>query len=262
MTDPHVLKSQKIWVPLGSTPMFTHYSSLANEFTENNPEVMTRLAHKLGFSPDYSFVDVYSLAEPSLLAMVPRPCLAVLFLSPGTEASKAAFDKEEATMEEYNCSGPDEPSMWFRQTIGHACGLIGLLHCLTNGEPAKHILPNTDLAKLVADAIPLKPTERADLLYNSNVLEIAHKEAAQTGDSRPPGLDEPVDYGFTAFVKGKDGHLWEMEGWRKGPMDRGMLDEDQDVLSPPALERGPLRIINNEKASEQRFSFIALVKND
>lgn len=227
---------------------------------ENNPEVMTKLAHKLGLSPDLSFTEIYSFTEPSLLAMVPRPAHAVLFLWPSSELSDQEFKKEESSMKEYEGTDPDEPVLWFRQTIGHACGLIGLLHCLSNGEAVNHILPNTDLSNLINDATPLPPKERADLLYNSDILEKAHKEAAQTGDSRPPTIDEDVLYGFTAFVKGKDGYLWEMEGWRKGPVRRGKLEED-DLLCEEALEMGPLRIINREKASEQRYSCIALTKN-
>jgi ubiquitin carboxyl-terminal hydrolase L3 len=229
---------------------------------ENNPEVMTKLGHKLGLSPSMSFQDVYSLTEPDLLALIPRPCHAVLFLWPGSEISDADFNREEAAMQAYEGSGNGEPIVWFPQTIGHACGLIGLLHCLTNGEAAKNIVEGSFVDKLIKDAVPLKSKERADLLYNSEELERFHKAAAQTGDSRPPTIDEDVLYAFTAFVKGKDGHLWELEGWRKGPMDRGALAEDEDVLSTKALELGPLRIINREKASEGRFSVIALSTSD
>jgi len=243
--DPHVLSSGKIWVPL-----------------ENNPDVMTKLAHKLGLSPNLGFQDVYSLTEPDLLALIPRPCHAVLFLWPSSDISDADFKREEAAMPAYGGSGPDEPIVWFPQTIGHACGLIGLLHCLTNGEAAKNIVQGSFVDKLIKEAVPLKSKERADLLYNSEELERLHKEAAQTGDSRPPTIEEDVLYAFTAFVKGKDGHLWELEGWRKGPVDRGLLAEEEDVLSTKALELGPLRIINREKASEGRFSVIALSTND
>ena len=232
---------------------------MLTENIENNPTVMTKLSHRLGLSSSLFFQDVFSLTEPELLTLVPRPCLALLFLYPITEESEKAFRSEQASQPEYKGSGPDEPVMWCKQTIGSACGLIGLLHCITNGEAATHIQVDSDLDNLVKAALSLRMKERADLLYNSEMLEQAHQEAAQTGDSKAPTSDERVGYGFTAFVKGKDGHFWELEGRRNGPLDRGLLAEDEDVLSENALRMGPLRIINQEKAVEGRFSCLALV---
>jgi len=219
---------------------------------------MTTLAHRLGLSPTLTFQDVFSLTDPELLALVPRPCLALLFLYPTTVEAEAAFLAENSAQPEYTGSGPDEPVIFYKQTIGHACGTIGTLHCITNGEAASHILDGSDLDELVKSALPLKIHERANLLYNSEKLEKAHKEVAVTGDSRVPTTDEKVGYGYTAFVKGKDGHLWELEGRRNGPVDRGVLAEDEDVLSEKALQSGPLRLINQEKAIEGRFNCLAL----
>jgi ubiquitin carboxyl-terminal hydrolase L3 len=82
------------------------------------------------------------------------------------------------------------------------------------------------------------------------------------GDTAPPttiGEDHSGQH-FVAFVKAKDGHLWELEGGRKGPLDRGVLKEDEDVLSPAALEKGIGRLmrIESEKGGDLRFSVIAL----
>lgn len=49
---------------------------------ENNPTVMSDLAHKLGLSKNLNFHDVYSLTDPDLLAIVPRPAQALLFIYP------------------------------------------------------------------------------------------------------------------------------------------------------------------------------------
>jgi ubiquitin carboxyl-terminal hydrolase L3 len=142
--------------------------------------------------------------------------------------------------------------------VGHACGLIGLLHCLSNGVPSQHIRPGSGLDKLIQAAIPLRPKERADLLYNSDILEIAHKEAANQGDSNVPTPDDPVPYGFTAFVRGKDGHFWELEGRRKGPVDRGVVQADEDLLGERVLGLSVYPYINREKVNETRFSVVAL----
>jgi ubiquitin carboxyl-terminal hydrolase L3 len=220
---------------------------------------MTKLAHRLGLSENLVFQDVYSVTDEDLLAIVPRPCHALLWLFPVTDAGERAYKDEEDELKTYDGTGTNEPVLWFHQTIGHACGLIGLLHCITNGEPATHITPGSELDKLVQAAIPSKPTERSDQLYNSDILEIAHKEAAQEGDSRVPDPSEDVPYGFTAFVKGKDGRLWELEGRRKGPVDRGFLGEDEDILSERVLGLSVYPYINREKVTETRFSCTALV---
>ncbi|KDQ12889.1 hypothetical protein BOTBODRAFT_34032 [Botryobasidium botryosum FD-172 SS1] len=230
---------------------------------ENNPEVMNPLARKLGLSPDLSFHDVLSFTEPDLLAVIPRPAYALLFLFYITPASEKFLEAEEATFPKYEGSGPSEPILWYYQTIGHACGLIGLLHCTTNGAAADFITPDSILSRFIQDAIPLNPTDRAQLIYDFAELESAHYEAAKQGDSIAPDVHagEDVQGAFLAFVKGKDGHLWELEGRRKGPVDRGLLGENEDVLSEKALNMGPLQFLKREEETgggQLMFSCLAL----
>ncbi|KAF8881699.1 hypothetical protein CPB84DRAFT_1817242 [Gymnopilus junonius] len=202
---------------------------------ENNPEVMNHLAYKLGLSKELAFYDVYSLYDSDLLSHIPRPVYALL----EEDNPKGIYDK----------SGPQEPVVWFKQTIDHACGSIGLLHCLFNNpEVVQKIAPGSDLERILKDSIPLKMTERADVLYNSDPLEAAHEEAAKLGDTIAPDVQgaERLGQHFVAFVKAKDGHLWELEGSRKGPLDRGQLAEDEDALSETALKLGLGRLIDIE----------------
>jgi ubiquitin carboxyl-terminal hydrolase L3 len=233
---------------------------LVNGTSENNPEVMSRLVHQLGLSPSLEFTDVYSIDE-DLLAFVPRPSHAILLVFPVTQVYEASRVAEDSSIPEYNGSGPSELVMWFKQTIRNACGLIGLLHAVSNGEARNHILPESDLAALLRQAEPLGPLARADLLYESQVLESAHANAAKQGDTAAPGAEENVDLHFVAFVKGSDGKLWELDGRRKGPLERGTLAGDEDVLSERALDIG-LRIflhkVIERGPSDLRFSLISL----
>ncbi|KAG0652823.1 Ubiquitin carboxyl-terminal hydrolase isozyme L3 [Hyphodiscus hymeniophilus] len=226
---------------------------------ENNPEVMTPLAHKLGLSSSLQFYDVYSLTDPDLLSVIPRPVHALLVIIPLTPAWHASRVEEDGSKAEYAGKGSSEPVIWFKQTVGEACGSIGLLHCVLNGSAKSHILPNSTFAQLRSSAIPLGMEDRAQLLYDSKELEEAHQSVAELGDTAPP--DDGVGCGhFVAFVK-EGGRLWELEGNRKGPVDRGELGEREDVLSERALEMGLGRIIDMEKQSgggELRFSCIAL----
>ncbi|EGY21320.1 ubiquitin carboxyl-terminal hydrolase [Verticillium dahliae VdLs.17] len=229
---------------------------------ENNPDVMNQLAATLGLSSDLEFHDVYSLDDPELLAHIPRPALALLVIIPLTPAWDQSRRAEDADKEDYAGSGPDEPVVWFKQTIGHACGSIGLLQSLINGPAADFIKPGSDLADIRSRAIPLPMADRADLLYNSAPFERAHKSVEQAGDSQADLTGEVEGGHFVSFVK-TGGKLWELEGSRKGPLDRGSLADDEDVLSPRALDNGIKRIIklNADGGGDNlSFSCIALAR--
>ncbi|KIN00138.1 hypothetical protein OIDMADRAFT_42120 [Oidiodendron maius Zn] len=231
---------------------------------ENNPEVMNALAPKLGLSKDLTFYDVYSLTDPDLISLIPRPVYALLAIIPLTPAWNESRIQEDAGKEEYAGSGPSEPVIWFKQTIGHACGSIGLLHCAINGPAKSYVLPDSTFSKIRNDATPLTMHDRAKMLYDNKEFEIAHQSVAELGDTAAPSASEGDRLGqhFVAFVK-ENGRLWELEGSRKGPLDRGALGPDEDVLSPKAIELGIGRIIKMEKANggtDLRFSCIALAK--
>jgi ubiquitin carboxyl-terminal hydrolase L3 len=223
---------------------------------------MNALATKLGLSPTLEFHDVYSLDSQAELAQIPRPALALLVIIPLTTSWAQNRETEDADKEAYTGYGADEPVIWFKQTIGHACGSIGLLHSVINGPAVGFIIPGSDLDKIRKDAIPLPMNERAEMLYNNTAFETAHKSAEQDGDSY---TDEEVKRGgghFVSFVK-SGGKLWELEGNRKGPLERGTLGEDEDVLSPRALEMGIKRIIEMSKSEGGEgllFSCIALAR--
>lgn len=221
---------------------------------------MTGLATELGLSPELKFYDVYSLDELGLLTHIPRPALALLVIIPLTPAWDRDRHAEDAGKGDYMGSGPNEPVIWFKQTIGNACGSIGLLHCALN-EPA-FIRPGSELATIRSRALPLQMTERADMLYHYEPFERAHKSFESVGDTPVPvGWDHAGQH-FVAFVKA-EGKLWELEGGRKGPLERGSLGQDEDVLSPRALELGLGRIIKLEKdngGEDLRFSCIALAR--
>jgi ubiquitin carboxyl-terminal hydrolase L3 len=232
---------------------------------ENNPEVMNHLAQVLGLDDSLSFYDVYSLTDPELLAFIPRPVYALLVIIPFTPSWHETREAEDKDKSEYEGKGEDESVLWFKQTIGNACGSIGLVHCLLNSGASKHIRPNSILDNIRKDALPKAMWERAQVLEDSDEFEKAHADAAKLGDTVAPVELEEYSKGqhFVAFVKAKDGHLWELEGGRMGPLDRGALKEDEDVLSAAALENGLGGMMRREteKGGDLRFSVIALAKN-
>ncbi len=229
--------------------------------TENNPEVMTHLVHQLGLSSNLAFHDVYSLTEPSLLSFLPRPALALLLVFPVTNTYEKFRQQEDSSRQEYSGSGESEEVVWFKQTIRNACGLIGLLHAVCNGASRQQIQEGSDLQKLLEGAIPLKPLDRAEMLYQSRALESAHADAAKKGDSAAPDAEANVDLHFVAFVKSEKGDLWELDGRRKGPLNRGKLGPEDDVLSEKGQELGVQAFLKREEEAgggELRFSVVML----
>ncbi|KAF6833454.1 ubiquitin carboxyl-terminal hydrolase, family 1 [Colletotrichum plurivorum] len=224
---------------------------------EANPELMTSLLHKLGLSPALSVHDVFSLTDPDMLSFVPRPALAVLLVFPVSAAYESHRLAEDSLLDEYAGKGPEEPVVWFRQTIRNACGLMGLLHAVANGPAREYIQKPSDLDTLLEKAIPLDPAARARLLEQTPALATAHREAASQGATEAPQAQDDVDLHYVCFVRGDDGTLWELDGRRKGPLARGQLEDGEDVLSEKALTWGPLKFLEREGA-DLRFSAVAL----
>ena len=222
---------------------------------------MSALLHQLGLSRALAFQDVYSIDDPDLLSFVPRPAHALLLVFPVSATYERFRAAEDSQRPAYDGQGPDEEVLWFRQTIGNACGLIGLLHAAANGGAKAHVAADTDLDRLVREAVPLAPAPRAELLSRSSALESAHASAASKGDSAPPPAEASVDLHYVCFVRSERGNLWEMDGRRTGPLLRGKLDEGEDMLSAHALELGVRSFLKREQQAgggELRFSLIAL----
>lgn len=224
---------------------------------EANPQLMTTLLHTLGVSPALAVHDVYSLTDPDLLAFIPRPALALLLVFPVSATYESHRLAEDALVPAYTGRGADEPVLWFRQTIRNACGLMGLLHAAANGAARGFVEAGSDLERIIQEATPLGPEERASLLEGEESLARAHRAAAEKGDTAAPGAEDDVELHYVCFVKGNDGRLWELDGRRKGPLERGVLASGEDVLSEKALMLGPLKFLERE-GGDLRFSCVAL----
>ena len=114
---------------------------------------------------------------------------------------------------------------------------------------------------MITKAIPLPPKERVKLIEKNPDLASAHASAAATGDTEAPPADASVDLHFVAFVKSPENNLWELDGSRRGPLNRGKLPEGEDVLGDTAIELGPREFLKREAESEDgemRFSILAL----
>lgn len=97
------------------------------------------------------------------------------------------------------------------------------------------------------------------MLYDSQALERAHMSAACRGDSHVPPAEEHANHHFMCFVKGKDGHLWEIEGMRAGVKDSGPIEDGEDVLSERVVAMGPGKYVEEgRKMGVDSFSCVAV----
>ncbi|KAI5817223.1 putative ubiquitin carboxyl-terminal hydrolase [Pyronema omphalodes] len=219
---------------------------------------MTRLVHDLGLSSRFGFVDVYSIDDPDLLAFVPRPALALLLVFPVSESYEKARLEEDANLEDWDKKGDEEDPIWFKQTIRNACGMMGVLHAVANGA-RELIKPDTPLSRLLDRTRPLGRLDRARALEESDELEVAHKHAATQGDSAVPNAEDEVELHYVCFTKSAvDGHLYELDGRRKGPLDRGQLGEEDDVLCEKAAAVVQSFIDREKQSGRLDFSLVAL----
>lgn len=101
---------------------------------ESNPEVFTELIHKLGMSKSLCFQDVFSLDDPELLDLLPRPVHALILVFPTTEAYERRVEVEDSEVKDDLNVEDEEDVVFFKQTINNACGLYAILHAVCNGE--------------------------------------------------------------------------------------------------------------------------------
>ncbi|CDZ98650.1 Ubiquitin C-terminal hydrolase UCHL1 [Phaffia rhodozyma] len=216
-------------VPASSTPKWVPI--------ESNPDVFTAYAQSLSFPTEaYRFYDIFGL-DPDLLSMVPQPVKAVLLLFPTGKEQDGKSERLEAEGKVWP-AGKEESErpggvLWIPQTIGNACGTMGLLHGLAN---AGVDLPrDSPLGAFFALSRTLPPTERTALLASSTLLERAHSVASGTGQTILREEDNDTNLHFTCFVQARaqDGraHLIELDGRRKGPIDHGV---STDLLTDSA----------------------------
>ncbi|XP_071639517.1 ubiquitin carboxyl-terminal hydrolase isozyme L3 [Temnothorax longispinosus] len=219
---------------------------------ESNPEVMTKFLHKLGVPKKWSVLDVYGL-ESDLLAIVPRPVLAVILLYPFSKIDKA--EEAKAEVKDSKNDGPDSV-YHLKQNISNACGTIALLHSVANNLDVIQ-LEDGFLKKFLDETKGLSYAERGERLEKSQEIIDTHMESAQEGQTEAPAEDMEVYHHFVAFVH-KDGSLYELDGRKPAPINHGSttpeaLLDDAARVCKEYMERDP---------NEVRFTVVALAANE
>ncbi|KAI9197455.1 uncharacterized protein BJ171DRAFT_519578 [Polychytrium aggregatum] len=219
---------------------------------ESNPDVMNEYVSKLGISSSWIYTDVYGF-DPELLGFIPRPCRAVLLLFPITEKYEQ-FRKDEQSRIEQSGQTVSDQVYFVRQTIGNACGTIGLIHSLLNNRDAID-LGNGAIKSIWDQTQGISPEQRAKTLESSKELARIHDESSHQGQTHAPSADEEVDLHFICFVE-KERHIYELDGRKPFPINHGvatgdLLNDSVEVIKK-FMEREP---------DQLNFTAIALVRN-
>ncbi|KAK2589258.1 hypothetical protein KPH14_007818 [Odynerus spinipes] len=222
---------------------------------ESNPEVMTKFLHKLGVPEKWGIIDIYGL-EPDLLAVVPKPVLAVILLYPESVKTELQNKEDEETKSKDNGKDTPDGVYHMKQIISNACGTVALIHSVANNMDAVN-LKDGFLKSFLDESKDLSFAERGELLVNAQGIITTHKESAQEGQTEAPEEDTPVYYHFVAFIQ-KNGTLYELDGRKPAPVDHGSttgetLLEDAARVCKEYMARDP---------SEMRFTVVALAASD
>ncbi|KAA8522184.1 hypothetical protein F0562_012857 [Nyssa sinensis] len=212
--------SSKRWLPL-----------------EANPDVMNQFLWGLGLPEDEAeCYDVYGLDEV-LLEMVPKPVLAVLFLYPITSQSE-----EERILQDTVNKEISSRVYFMKQTVGNACGTIGLLHAVGNVTSEIKLLEGSFLDRFFKSTASMGPLERAAFLESDREMEVAHSVAATAGDTE---ASDNVDTHFICFTC-VNGELYELDGRRSGPISHG-------ASSPSSLLLDAAKVIRRDDPEKSRL---------
>lgn len=217
---------------------------------EANPEVMSKYASSIGLSKDWAFTDVYSL---ELLDMVPQPCCAFILLFPITE-NYEKYCLEEKSRIEQNPQQLSDKVYFMKQTIGNACGTIGLLHSIANNRHRQGFVMEDSILKTFLDTTDkLSPEKRGETLERDEGICEAHGTSANEGQSQAIGADEKLDLHFVAIVN-VDGTVYELDGRKPFPVMHGKCTDDNFMTAAADV----CRKFMERDPGESRFSIIAL----
>ncbi|KAI6707397.1 hypothetical protein NL676_010359, partial [Syzygium grande] len=190
--------------------------------------------------------DVFGL-DGELLEMVPKPVLAVLFLYPITSQSE-----EERTQQESLTKESSSKVYFMKQTVGNACGTVGLLHAVGNITSEIKLLEGSYFDRFFKSTADMDPCQRAVFLENDRDMEVAHSVAAAAGDTPAPDY---VDTHFICFTC-VDGELFELDGEKSSPISHG-------PSSPSSLLQDAAKVIQEmiqKNPDSLNFNVIALSK--
>ena len=198
---------------------------------ESNPSVLNDFSYALGLSTAYAWSDIFGF-DDELLAMVPPNCRAVVLLFPITDKSERFQKEEREDIENGKRANEVSSNVYYmKQTVGNACGTIGVFHAIMNNR--EDVLTNQNeedeeenknyFRRFFEKTKDMTPDERAKFVETETDLESYHATAVNAGDTEVPSLDAKIDLHFIALVE-RDGRLYELDGRKQSAIDHGEIE--------------------------------------
>ena len=155
----------------------------------------------------------------------------------------------------------DPPNVFFaKQVINNACTTQAIINILLNCHHEDIQLGQTltDLKEFIHH---FDPTMKGLALSNSDVIKQVHNSFARQQmfeiEAHKANKDDDV-FHFISYVP-IDGHLYELDGLKSGPIDLGVVAKDEDWIevARPHIEK------RMQKYSEGQihFNLMALISN-
>jgi len=219
---------------------------------ESNPDVINSYVEKLGLQvKDCKFYDVMSTEEWAL-EMIPKPVWAVIMLFPIKDASEE-YARQEKEKIDSNGQIVSNNVYYMKQTVGNACGTVGLLHAIGNARGSLSIEPNSYLARFYETTKSMTPDEIATYLNEDEEIEVTHEAAAAEGQTEAV-MD--VETHFICFTC-VDGHLYELDGRKSFPINHGPCAPNQLLESACEVIKGFME----RDPGEINYTIVTLAKN-
>jgi len=224
-------KQKRDWIPL-----------------ESNPAAINTYMASLGASTEkYEWAELLSCEEWAF-GMVPEKRLAVMLNFPITDKVR----EDEMKQVERITATPqtvDSNLFFCNQTIGNACGTVGILHAVANGMQQVNDLELSGwFSTFFKECENKSPMERAELLESgegSDELDEAHEAAATQDDTNTSAVDANLNNHFITFVCGQDNHLYELDGRKEYPINHGpstqetLLNDACKIIQEKFFARDP-----------------------
>jgi ubiquitin carboxyl-terminal hydrolase L3 len=154
--------------------------------------------------------------DEDLIGFLPQPIIGLLFCFPITEESEQ-FRRDEDKKREGEAV---DPAVYhIKQTIGNACGTIGLIHTVMNNRDSFQLTEGKFWSNFYNETTNMDNKARAEALNENEDIEEEHQAVASSGSSNADhAFNDNLHFiVFTAV----NGNLYELDGRKNFPVNHG-----------------------------------------